>query len=89
MDLLKPRFFVNQELERCIASTATDMQGLLEQAADLIQDRDSHFIIDPEDVLLPSLWGCSTISELVNAWSILRGRLKRAQLFFKKYDSEY
>jgi hypothetical protein len=62
MDLSKPRFFINQELERCIASTATDMQGLLEQAADLIQDRDSHFIIDPEDVLLPSLRGCSTIS---------------------------
>ena len=77
MDLMKPRFFVNQELERHIALTAADMQGLLKRAADLIQDRDSHFIIDPEDILLPLLRGCSTISELVNAWSILRGRLKR------------
>lgn len=76
MDLTKPHFFVNQELERRIATTAADMQGLLKRAVDLIQDRDSYFIIDPKDVLLPSLRGCSMISELVNAWSILRGHLK-------------
>lgn len=89
LDLAKPRFFVNQELERRISTTASDMQNLLGQASDLIEDRDSHFVIDPGNVLLPALRGCSSISELVSVWNILRGRLRRAQAFFDKYDAEY
>lgn len=89
LDLAKPRFFVNQELERRISSTASDMQNLLGQASDLIEDRDSYFVIDPGSVLLPALRGCSSISELANIWNILQGRLKRVQGFFDKYDAKY
>ncbi|KAJ6463041.1 hypothetical protein C8R47DRAFT_992846 [Mycena vitilis] len=66
-----------------------EMQTFLERAAGLVDNRSSHFVIDPEDSCLPLLRGSSDLFQLEAAWDILRARLERGHTFFLKYTEEF
>ena len=84
-----PRYhLVSKDLDR-IQSTVTELQLFLQQAARLIEERQTHFIIDPGDTLLPILSGTSSLGQMNAAWKALRLRIELGTKAWKKYIAEY
>ena len=71
----------------CMAIMA--QQVFLQQAAALIVDRKSHFIVDPGDTLTPILQGTSSLPQLYVAWKALITRIKLGVKAWEKYIAEY
>ena len=71
----------------CMAVNA--QQIFLQQAATMIAERKSHFIVDPGDTLIPSLQGTSSLLQLYAAWKALIRRMKLGVKAWDKYITEY
>ncbi|KAJ7873404.1 hypothetical protein B0H13DRAFT_2349102 [Mycena leptocephala] len=84
-----PRFGLDPGFALRVRVTVTDMQSILKRAASMIPGRDSCFIIDPGDALMPILRGASGLEELNAAWIALQRRMQLAQGFLTKYDQHY
>lgn len=78
----------SKDLDR-VQSTVTELQLFLQQAARLIEERQTHFIIDPGDTLLPILSGTSSLGQMNAAWKALRLRIELGTKAWKKYIAEY
>ncbi|KAJ7446942.1 hypothetical protein B0H11DRAFT_1929964 [Mycena galericulata] len=59
------------------------------RAADIVEGRTSHFIVDPEESCLTILRGATDLFQLEAAWDILRVRLRLGHKFFEKYTEEF
>jgi hypothetical protein len=70
-------------------SAATELQIFLQQAARLIEERQSHFLVDPGDTLLPILVGTSSLGQMNAAWKALRLRIELGTKAWRKYIEEY
>jgi len=78
----------SKDLDR-IQSTVTELQLFLQQAARMIEERQKHFIIDPEDTLLPILAGTSSLGQMNAAWKAIRLCIELGTKAWKKYIAEY
>ena len=78
----------SKDLDR-IQSTVTELQLFLQQAARLIEERQTHFIINPGDTLLPILAGTSSLGQMNAAWQAIRLRIELGTKAWKKYIAEY
>ena len=67
----------------------TKLQLLLQQAARLIEEQQTHFIIDPGDTLLPILAETSSLGQMNAAWQAIRLHIKLGTKAWKKYIAEY
>ena len=72
-----------------VCTTVTAQQIFLRQAAALISERKSHFIVDLGDRLLPILQGTSSLPQLFMAWKALITRMKLGVKAWEKYIMEY
>ena len=84
-----PRYHLsNKELDRT-RSAVNELQVFLQQAARLIEERQTHFLVDPGDTLLPILAGTSSLGQMNAAWKALRLRIELGTKALTKYVSEY
>ena len=84
-----PRYHLApKDLDR-VQSTVTELQLFLQQAARLIEERQTHFIIDPGDTLLPILSGTSSLGQMNAAWKALRLCIELGTKAWRKYLAEY
>lgn len=72
-----------------VCTAVTAQQIFLQQAAALIAERKSHFIVDPGDTLIPILQGTSSLPQLYAAWKALITRMKLGVKAWEKYIAEY
>jgi len=72
-----------------VCMTVTAQQIFLRQAAVMISERKSHFIVDPGDTLIPILQGTSSLPQLYAAWKALITRMKLGVKAWEKYIAEY
>ncbi|KAJ6449628.1 hypothetical protein C8R47DRAFT_999136, partial [Mycena vitilis] len=84
-----PRFYLAPLLLGRIDRVVGELQTFLDRAADLVDGRSSHFVVDPEDSCLPLLRGSNDLFQLEAAWEILRVRIGRGHSFFVKYTEEF
>ena len=72
-----------------VCTAVTAQQIFLQQAAALIVERTSHFIVDPGDTLIPILQGTSSLPQLYAAWKALLTRIRLGTRAWEKYIAEY
>ncbi|KAJ7665843.1 hypothetical protein DFH06DRAFT_984835, partial [Mycena polygramma] len=83
------RFHLSPSLLSRTDRVVGELQTFLERAAELVDNRNSNFVIDPEDSCMPLLRGSTDLFQLEAAWDILRSRLERGHSFFIKYTEEF
>ncbi|KAJ7500938.1 hypothetical protein B0H11DRAFT_1714192, partial [Mycena galericulata] len=84
-----PRFALKPSLLSRVDRVTAEMQAFLSQAAQLIPERETHFVVDPEDSCLPILKGAHDLFQLEAAWEIIRSRLELGHRFLMKYIEEF
>ncbi|KAJ7080896.1 hypothetical protein B0H15DRAFT_803824 [Mycena belliarum] len=84
----RPRFALEQRLYSPIDRIIGEMQHFLQKVSALVPGRDRYFRIDPEDTMLPLLYGCGDRAQLYMAWEILRSRITLGRKFLDKYVKE-
>ena len=77
-----------KDLDR-VQSTITELQFFLQQAARMIEEWQTHFIIDPGDTLLPILSGMSSLRQMNAVWKALWLHIDLGTKVWKKYIAEY
>jgi hypothetical protein len=87
-DMGVPRFGLDSRLFRRVDRIAAELQEFLLKASRLVPGRINYFQVDPEDVLIPILEGCSDLAQLLMAWEMLCSRLELGHRFFEKYRKE-
>ena len=84
-----PRYHLTtKDLDRAQSAVAK-LQVFLQQAARLIEERQSHYLVDPGDTLLPILAGTSSLGQMNVAWKALRLRMELGTKAWRKYIEEY
>lgn len=78
----------SKELDRT-QSAMNKLQVFLQQAARLIEERQTHFLVDPGDMLLPILVGTLSLGQMNAAWKALRLWIELGMKALTKYVSEY
>jgi len=71
----------------CVVVTA--QQTFIQQAAALIMEWKSRFIVDPRDTLIHILQGTSSLPQLYVAWKVLISRMRLGVTTWEKYIAEY
>ena len=84
-----PRYHIAAATMKNVCMTVAAQQIFLQQAAVLISERKSHFIVDPGDTLIPILQGTSSLPQLYAAWKALITRIKLGVKAWEKYIAEY
>jgi len=84
-----PRYHLGKATMDNVCSVVTAQQIFLQQAAALIVERKSHFIVDPGNTLIPILQGTSSLRQLYAAWKALITRIKLGVKAWEKYMAEY
>ncbi|KAJ7449714.1 hypothetical protein B0H11DRAFT_1677850, partial [Mycena galericulata] len=84
-----PRFSLKPALLSRVDRVTYEMQTFLSQAAQLVPERETHFVVDPEDSCLPILRGANDLFQLEAAWEIIRSRLELGHRFLMKYIEEF
>ncbi|KAJ7261916.1 hypothetical protein C8J57DRAFT_1232054 [Mycena rebaudengoi] len=84
-----PRFAMEKGLSLRVQQTVSEFQRFIEQAAGLIRERKSHFLVDPHGTLVGILRGCNSLEELHLAWYALSKRCELGQDYLRKYQAEY
>ena len=84
-----PRYHLVKATMNNLTTVVTAQQIFLRQAAALIVDRKSHFIVDPGDTLIPILQGTSSLPQLYTVWRALITRIKLGVKAWEKYIAEY
>jgi len=72
-----------------ICTVVTAQQTFLQQAAALIVERKSHYIVDPWNTLIPILQGTSSQPQLYVAWKALITRMRQGVKAWEEYIAEY
>ena len=84
-----PRYHLGKATMDNVCSAVTAQQIFLQQAAALIAERKSHFIVDPGNTLIPILQGTSSLPQLYAAWKALITRVKLGVKAWERYIAEY
>ena len=84
-----PRYHLVKDTMDDVCTAVMAQQVFLQQAAALIVDRKSHFMVDPGDTLIPILQGTSSLPQLYVAWKALITRIKLGVKAWEKYIAEY
>ena len=84
-----PRYHLARATLSNVTPAVTAQQIFLQQAAALVVERHSHFIVDPGDTLIPILQGTSSLPQLYVAWRALITRVKLGVKAWEKYIAEY
>jgi len=84
-----PRYHLVKDTMDDVCTAVMAQQDFLQQAAALIVDRKSNFIVDPGDTLIPILQGTSSLPQLYVAWKALITRIKLGVKAWEKYVAEY
>ena len=84
-----PRYHLVTAVMNNLAAVVTAQQIFLQQAAALIVDRKSYFIVDPGNTLIPILQGTSSLPQLYTVWRALITRVKLGVKAWEKYIAEY
>ena len=84
-----PRYHLANATMNNVRTAVTAQQIFLQQAAALITERKSHFVVDPGDMLIPILQGTSSLPQLYAAWKALITRMKLGVKAWNKYIAEY
>jgi len=84
-----PHYHLGKATMDNVCSVIVAQQLFLQQAAALIVDRKSHFIVDPGDTLIPILQGTSSLPQMYTAWKVLITRIKLGVKAWEKYIAEY
>jgi len=71
----------------CVVVTA--QQTFVQQAAALLVEGKSRFVVDPRDTLIPILQGTSSLPQLYVAWKVLISRMRLGVKTWEKYIAEY
>ncbi|KAJ7430466.1 hypothetical protein B0H11DRAFT_1619565, partial [Mycena galericulata] len=85
----KPRFSLKPSFLTRVDRVTAELQIFLERAANIVEGRTSHFIVDPEESCLTILRGATDLFQLEAAWDILRVRLRLGHRSFEKYTEEF
>lgn len=83
------RYQLESNLLEVLLQTVNELQIFIQQEAKLIPERQTYFIVDPNEVATRTLAGSQTIAQLQAAWSVIAKRLETGSLFLVKYDKEY
>ena len=84
-----PRYHLAPKDLARVQSTVAELQIFLQQVARMIEERQTHFIIDPGDTLLPILAGTSSLGQMNAAWKAMRLHIELGTKAWKKYIVEY
>ena len=84
-----PRYHLASATMSNICTAVNAQQIFLQQAAAMIAERKSHFVVDPGDTLIPILQGTSSLPQLYAAWKALITRMKLGVKAWDKYIAEY
>ncbi|KAJ7433419.1 hypothetical protein B0H11DRAFT_1622839, partial [Mycena galericulata] len=85
----KPRFSLKPSFLTKVDRIAAELQIFLQRAADIVEGRTSHFVVDPEESCITILRGATDLFQLEAAWDILRVRFRLGHKFFEKYTEEF
>jgi len=88
-DRCLPRYYLVTATMKNICMAVAAQQIFLQRASALISERNSHFIVDPGDTLIPILQGTSSLPQLYAAWKALLTRIKLGVKAWDKYIAEY
>ena len=84
-----PCFHLIPTLYLDLHKTSNELQFFLQRTAGLIPERQTYFVVDPQDTFLTILNGAYDISQLHAAWMGISKRLNLGIKFIDKYESEY
>jgi len=88
-DRCLPRYHLVTATMKNVCMAVAAQQIFLQRASVLISERNSHFIVDPGDTLIPILQGTSSLPQLYAAWKALLTRIKLGVKAWDKYIAEY
>ena len=72
-----------------VCAVVTAQQSFVQQAAALIMEGKTQFIVDPRDTLIPILQGTNSLPQLYVAWKALMARMRLGVKTWGKYVAEY
>ena len=84
-----PRYYLGKATMNNICGVVSAQQILLQEAATLIVERKSHFIVDPGNTLILILQGTSSLPQMYTVWRALITRIKLGVRAWEKYIVEY
>ena len=83
------KYRLSQNLLATLNRTTVELQIFVERAADLIEERSQHFVVDPKDTLSYILTGTSSLPQLNVAWKTIQKRLDLGHRTLQKYALQY
>ena len=72
-----------------LTRTTVELQLFVERAAGLLEERETHFVVDPGDTLLHILKGTTSLPQLNVAWKAIQKRLELGHHTLQKYQQQY
>ena len=83
------KYRLSENLLENLQKTAVELQVFVEKAALLLEERNTHFIVDPKDTLLQILKGTTSLPQLNVAWKAIQKRLELGHRTLQKYQLQY
>ncbi|KAJ7924009.1 hypothetical protein B0H13DRAFT_2315828 [Mycena leptocephala] len=83
------RYALEPMLLKRVERIAYELQHFLQRASAMVPGRARFFRIDPEDAILSTLKGSSSVAQLFAAWELMRKRLELGRGFLGKYVREF
>ena len=83
------KYRLSSSLLETLQQAVVELQVFIEKAASLLEERDTHFIIDPKDTLLQILKGTTSLPQLNVAWKTIQKRLELGHHSLLKYQKQY
>ena len=83
------KYRLSEALLGNLSKTTVELQLFVEKAAGLLEERDTHFTVDPKDTLLYILRGTTSLPQLNVAWKAIQKRLELGHRTLQKYQHQY
>ena len=83
------KYRLSESLLENLLKTTVELQMFVERAAGLLEERDSHFMVDPRDTLIQILKGTTSLPQLNVAWKTIQKRLELGHRTLQKYQLQY
>jgi len=83
------KYKLEESLMDNLHKTTIELQEFIERAADLLEERNGHFTINPRITLLHILRGTTSLPQLNVAWKAIQKQLGIGHHTLQKYQQQY
>ena len=83
------KYRLSEDFFESLRKTTVELQLFIERAAGLLEERETHFMVDPRDTLLHILKGTTSLAQLNVAWKAIQKRLELGHRTLQKYHQQY